>query len=671
MSNDTSNPADAWSVYTDAPLRGLRLAREAGRILAWDESDQITLYDLDGEPLAEHRFDRHLIHATQSDDGSLIAALVEGDTLLLFTQELEVRDQREVVYDACHLATDTLGRYVAIASKSSAVQFVTRHGRSAGKFEPKQPIESLTFVPDRPLLLGATVHGVVCCYQLAVLDSAGRLDAELLWQHALQTNLGPIVTTGDGAMTLVACYHQGIQRYDAKGHHEGSYHVGGTATQAAIDFAGRVIAVASLEGELALLNRSGNVRWKSVQAHPMVALECDALGRYLVVGLSTGEIQRIDVQSDWQVRGGHSGGSEESGGSGSGGGRGGKSRGASSTIRSPAWTLPVAASDEQAATAALTVLDDPPRIGVLLGKNNLQVYLCTGQRVGLGPEMLGVGRLLKTSPGWIAAATDRSVVLHDARRNTFQRVDISLVELTHLAILPDSYGLALVQERDRVGRATISGRWIWRHELKRPIEEMAISAQGDTVVTSDDGSLMIFDPSGQSLPSFQNDPEDPLLVVDAGSGLAEGIGWVTLARRSQMLRGHAADGAVLWRASIPWEPWQLTRIGDFVVAIAVDSKIAAYDFRGRLLGQARPIESSGLTLGLDGSGALVRVVSRGVHLLCTTLQGDVLWRSVSDQPVGPMAAGRTGVAVMIGRELTWFPHPQSEEVNFIELVDGS
>ena len=48
-------PAVAWTVVTDAPLRGLALAREAGRILAWDETDTLTLHDADGSTRATAR----------------------------------------------------------------------------------------------------------------------------------------------------------------------------------------------------------------------------------------------------------------------------------------------------------------------------------------------------------------------------------------------------------------------------------------------------------------------------------------------------------------------------------------------------------------------------------------------------------------------------------------
>ena len=41
-------PETAWTVVTDSPLKGLALAREAGTILAWDEGNQLYLFDVRG-----------------------------------------------------------------------------------------------------------------------------------------------------------------------------------------------------------------------------------------------------------------------------------------------------------------------------------------------------------------------------------------------------------------------------------------------------------------------------------------------------------------------------------------------------------------------------------------------------------------------------------------------
>ena len=130
----------------------------------------------------------------------------------------------------------------------------------------------------------------------------------------------------------------------------------------------------------------------------------------------------------------------------------------------------------------------------------------TGKKVGQGPDLGGVGRILRTSPGWLAAATDRQILLCDLRRNIINRLDLSLVQLTHLAIKPDDFGLVLVQERDRIGRATAGGRWIWKHELRFPIEDLAIGPQGFAAITTNGGQVQVFDPAGESTIGFSDRP---------------------------------------------------------------------------------------------------------------------------------------------------------------------
>ena len=145
----------------------------------------------------------------------------------------------------------------------------------------------------------------------------------------------------------------------------------------------------------------------------------------------------------------------------------------------------------------LAVTEDPATVAVFTSPHRLELYTVGGQKLGQGPEMSGVGRILRTAPGWLAAATDRQIVLYDLRRNTQRRLNVSLVQLTHLVIRPDSFGLALVQERDRIGRVTPSGRWIWKHELQSPVEDLAIGPEGYSAVTTNDGKLLVFDPAGE------------------------------------------------------------------------------------------------------------------------------------------------------------------------------
>ena len=69
------------------------------------------------------------------------------------------------------------------------------------------------------------------------------------------------------------------------------------------DFPGRTIAAATLEGELAIMNSAGNVRWRTRLPRPAIALEIDPLGRYVIYGHSTGEIVRLDLFGPGPERG--------------------------------------------------------------------------------------------------------------------------------------------------------------------------------------------------------------------------------------------------------------------------------------------------------------------------------------------------------------------------------
>ncbi len=641
-------PVLAWTAMTDAPLKGLLMAREAGVLLAWDSADQLYLLDGRGERTATVRAPGPIAAGAISDDGTLLALVGRGDRLWLIGPDLEIQVERSTLAEVAAVAVDPHGRYVAVASKLGPTQFYTRHGRPAGRFVPRQPLGHLKFVADQPILVGTAAHGTIVAAELAPADDdpdGYRLQVEPLWQQSLLSNVGRLALTGDGGMILASCYSHGVQRFDLRGQAEGSYHLGGSASHAVPDFAGRIMAVATLEGELAIMNRGGNLRWKTALPRPAVALEVDALGRFLVFGQETGEIARLDLEPS-------TGATPSAPKRPAAVAVGEPARAVG--VRTPAWTVPVAASDEQAETLVLAVLDSPTRVAVVDNRNRLRVFTDAGEPLGQAPEIAGGGRFLRTAPGWIAAATDKNILLYNAADNTARRLDLDLVQITHLALRPDGYGLGVVQERDRVGRATTAGRWVWRLELDSPVEDLAIGPEATTGVTTDDGRLRIFDAGGQPAGGYTAQPTEPLCLVEAPTGSPSAVAWLTLARRHQVLRGHDKAGRVIWEAPVPWEAWQLIGIGPLVVAVAPDGRALAYDGSGNPRAPSRGGAPPGqFAAGPDGLAR--RVVREGVHLICTDLTGKVHWRAVAEPDRGPFAVGRSGVAAMLGRALAWFP----------------
>src|SRR4051812_23151510 len=93
------DPVPAWTVVTDAPLKGLSLAREAGVVLTWDERDQLYLLDLDGRHKAVARAAERIVAGAISDDGSLVALLGQGPTLWLLGADLRPVAERSAPPD--------------------------------------------------------------------------------------------------------------------------------------------------------------------------------------------------------------------------------------------------------------------------------------------------------------------------------------------------------------------------------------------------------------------------------------------------------------------------------------------------------------------------------------------------------------------------------------------
>ncbi len=413
------------------------------------------------------------------------------------------------------------------------------------------------------------------------------------------------------------------------------------------------------------MNSAGNVRWRTRLARPVVALEIDPLGRFLIYGHGTGEIVRLDLfggkpgrpSSGVEPRpAGASGQSAGAGGQPAGAG-GRSTRGASGSVRTPDWAVPVVETDQQAETAVITVVDEPPTIAVFTSPHRLQLFNNAGQKLAQGPDMSGVGRILRSAPGWLAAATDRQILLCDLKRNSLRRIDVSLVQLTHLAIKPDDFGLALVQERDRIGRLTPAGRWVWKHELRPGVEDLAIGPDGFTAITTDGGQLQVFDPAGESTVGFSFDPSDPPLLIEAPAGSPAEVIWLSMARRAQWLRGHALRGEVVWERPTPWEGWSLFRLGPLALITAADGRALTSDGFGTFhfgLGQGAANDDSNAVFCLDPDGEPTRISRHGVHLIGATLDGRVRWRCVVDQPMGPLAAGTCGTALLLGKSLAWF-----------------
>ena len=222
------------------PAQRALVRDEAGRILAWDEGNQLYLLNTRGESLSTSRVPNRITTGAISDEGGLIALLVEADGpgLLLFSADFDVLSERPAPTDASFVTIDPHGRYMAVGTRHNALHLINRHGRPAGRLETMEPLSHLCFVLGRPLMVGAAAFGMLVGIELERSRSSGGLDPQIIWQDRLMSNVGRLALDGEGSMVLASCFTLGIQRFDLTGRNEGSYHLGGTVSHAVPDFPG-------------------------------------------------------------------------------------------------------------------------------------------------------------------------------------------------------------------------------------------------------------------------------------------------------------------------------------------------------------------------------------------------------------------------------------------------
>ena len=157
------DPETAWTVVTDSPLKGMALAREAGTILAWDEGNQLYLFDVRGDSLSYSRVPSRILAGAISDEGGLIALLVESEDagLLLLDADFSVKQQKPAPSEASFVTIDPHGRYLAVGTRHGLLHLINRYGRPVGRLETLETISHFCFVPDRSVAIVAATFGMM------------------------------------------------------------------------------------------------------------------------------------------------------------------------------------------------------------------------------------------------------------------------------------------------------------------------------------------------------------------------------------------------------------------------------------------------------------------------------------------------------------------------------
>jgi hypothetical protein len=274
-----------WSRALTGPARGLALAREKGWVLAWDDAGWLSLLDQKGGRQAQVRARGALAAACCSDDGSAWAAVGTRGEVWWLAPDLTTRWDRALPAPAVAAALDPFGQYLAVADARGHLHVLDRLGREVCRLQSPRPLHHLAFTPTG--VVGSADYGLVVSFDLA---------GQWTWRDGLVAHVGALSVSGDGGEVVLACFSEGVLRYDGQGKKRGRLALPEPCRLVSLSFDGLLLLVGGLSARLALLEISGKVVAGHQLEQPPAALALTALGDGAVVALADGPVVRLSTK---------------------------------------------------------------------------------------------------------------------------------------------------------------------------------------------------------------------------------------------------------------------------------------------------------------------------------------------------------------------------------------
>jgi len=615
----------SWTWFAGGPLRGCLIMREKQRIIAWDDSNALFLFDLAGDLVADGRVDKEVVAVAAGDDGGAVVAVSRFGDLWWFDGSLNPCFHVQSPFDHLAVAVDSHSGYAVVSGTGGQVLVYGRDGRKYHSFETRPALKWLTFTSEGQII-GAADHGLLGMY-----DLQGRI----YWESKPWSNVGGLAIDGRGEAILLACYGHGLLRFNGEGVKEGRYRLEGSPALTAIDFFGRRIICATLEQTLIELTFDGSVRGSKSLPEAPAGIALDALGRFAVVAMKQGELRYFALDAFFR------GGEER------------KEGAESPTSTEPTWSVRIAENVED---IDAVVLEPVPGKGIgdiaaYTRRRTVAIIGADGTKKHETEPLSGVGRALWSNGRWLIASTDINLTAYDPEDNDSVKCTLPLYEISHLELL-DSFGeFILIQSCEFVTRVKLPEDELYRERLDYKVESTAAQPDGTIALTLDDHTLRVFSPRWKKVGRYKASPAEPLLAARLQEG------WATLGRDSRTLRGHEIDGKLLWSQEIPWSPWSLRSIGNYLLVTGVEGESLLIDNDGSPVAENRePRRDAKYVVLPDDKIGRVYVVHQ--TLVVSRFGGRVLHRYSCEERIGPFTASSTGVWACVGKQLCHFRFPE-------------
>lgn len=283
-------PKLLWSHLLPAPAAGVALARESGAVLAWDVQNRLTVIHRSGAVVAEAVQVNSLLAAAIADDGSAIA-VADDHSLARMSPELSLRWRQPLGSRPTALALETLGQFAAVADSNNSVHFFDASGRPFGSsITAPRALYHVRVPPESQTLFAAADFGLVVAVDLTARS--------ILWQDNPVIHLGDLDVAAGGEVVALACFSEGIRRFDRTHHVMPSIATPQPCRYVAMSYSGSRFLAGSIVGSIAGLDDRGALRFEQSFEQMIVGVQLSPLADVAVIAMSDGRVLGLDVAAE-------------------------------------------------------------------------------------------------------------------------------------------------------------------------------------------------------------------------------------------------------------------------------------------------------------------------------------------------------------------------------------
>ncbi len=275
-----------WSHSSSNSPRGLALARESGCLFLWDNNSSLAHFDSSGQRVNVRSFPFSIAGVACADDGSGCAVFGSGGELCSLAGDLTTRWEKHLTQGLVGLALDSFGQRLAAADAKCRLWVFDSAGAPRWQAEAPRPLAWLAFVPERPLLIASADFGLVACF-----DDAGRW----LWRDGLVANVGSLAVDGSGKNLVLACFSDGLCRYNGSGDRARPEAKPLACRFAALSYDGSTVLAIGLEGHVLLQRRGKSTRIVDIGRGAAASVALAPLGDRAYIAKADGTLLGLDL----------------------------------------------------------------------------------------------------------------------------------------------------------------------------------------------------------------------------------------------------------------------------------------------------------------------------------------------------------------------------------------